>query len=152
MAAKDYTETQLEKIEGDIVNALMEAASFRSGEDKRRKVLIKRNDKILFEFTVEPLNEDDWSRCRRENLKNKNKPTEELNNARYLAQAIFMATIDEDKKRLWNNREVWLKLNVGSGVDVVNLVLTPGEKAKIGEVLLDIGGYNDELDDLIKNA
>lgn len=150
MAAKDYTETQLSKLEDNIVDALLEAASFRTGDDKRRKVVIKRNDKILFEFTIEPLNEDDWRRCRRENLKNKGKPTEELDNSRYLAQAIYTATIADDKKRLWNNREVQLKLNVANGVDVVNMVLTPGEKAKIGEVLLDIGGYNDELDDLIK--
>ena len=152
MAAKDYTEEQLGKIEGNIIDALMEAAAFRTGEDKRRKVSIKRDEKILFTFTIEPINEDDWSRCRRENLKNKGKRTEELDNARYLAQAIYTATIEEDKKRLWNNREVWRKMNVATGVDVVNQVLTPGEKAKLGEVLLDIGGYDDELDDLIKNA
>ena len=85
-------------------------------------------------------------------MKNKGKRTEELDNARYLAQAIYTATLEADKNRLWNNREVWNKLNVATGVDVVNQVLTPGEKAKIGEVLLDIGGYDDELDDLIKNA
>ena len=152
MAAKDYTEEQLEKIEGNIVSALMEAAAFRTSEDKRRKVSIKRGDKILFEFTIEPLNEDEWSRCRRENLKNKGKRTEELDNPRFLSQAIYLATIDEDRKRLWDNREVWRKLNVATGVDVVNQVLTPGEKSKISEVLMDIGGYNDELDDLIKNA
>ena len=151
MAAKDYTETQLEKIENNIVDALMEAASFRTSEDNRRKISIKRDGKILFEFTIEPLNEDDWSKCRRQNLRNKGKRSEELDNARYLAQAIYEATIDEDKTRLWKNPEVWRKLNVASGVDVVNLVLTPGEKAAIGDILLDIGGFNDELDGIIKN-
>lgn len=151
MAAKDYTEEQLDKIEGNIVDALMEAASFRTGEDKRRPINIKRGGKTLFRFTIEPLNEDDWSKCRRQNLRNKGKRSEELDNARYLAQAIYEATIDEDKTRLWKNPEVWRKLNVASGVDVVNLVLTPGEKAAIGDILLDIGGFNDELDGIIKN-
>lgn len=151
MAAKEHTEAELDKIDGNIVDALMEAAAFRTSEDKRRKISIKRNGKILFEFTIEPINEDDWSKCRRQNLKNKGKSNEELDNARYLSQAIYMATVEEDKNRLWKNSEVWRKLNVASGVDVVNLVLTPGEKARIGEILLDIGGFNDELDDLIKN-
>ena len=151
MAAKDYTEEQLDKIEGNIVDALMEAAAFRTGEDKRRPINIKRDGKTLFRFTIEPLNEDDWSKCRRQNLRNKGKRSEELDNARYLAQAIYEATIDEDKTRLWKNPEVWRKLNVASGVDVVNLVLTPGEKAAIGDILLDIGGFNDELDGIIKN-
>ena len=151
MATKDYTDAELDKVEGNIVDALMEAASFRTSEDNRRKISIKRDGKILFEFTIEPLNEDDWSKCRRQNLRNKGKRSEELDNARYLAQAIYEATIDEDKTRLWKNPEVWRKLNVASGVDVVNLVLTPGEKAAIGDILLDIGGFNDELDGIIKN-
>lgn len=151
MATKDYTDAELDKVEGNIVDALMEAASFRTSEDNRRPINIKRNGKSLFRFTIEPLNEDDWSKCRRQNLRNKGKRNEELDNARYLAQAIYEATIDEDKTRLWKNPEVWRKLNVASGVDVVNLVLTPGEKAAIGDVLLDIGGFNDELDGIIKN-
>lgn len=151
MATKDYTDAELDKVENNIVDALMEAASFRTSEDNRRKISIKRDGKILFEFTIEPLNEDDWSKCRRQNLRNKGKRSEELDNARYLAQAIYEATIDEDKTRLWKNPEVWRKLNVASGVDVVNLVLTPGEKAAIGDILLDIGGFNDELDGIIKN-
>ena len=58
---------------------------------------------------------------------------------------------DEDKKRLWNNKEVWNKLNVASGIDAVGEILKYGEKIKIGEVIEEISGYDDKLDEIIKN-
>ena len=58
---------------------------------------------------------------------------------------------DEDKKRLWNNKEVWNKLNVASEIDAVGEILKYGEKIKIGEVIEEISGYDDKLDEIIKN-
>lgn len=47
MATKDYTDAELDKVENNIVDALMEAASFRTSEDNRRPINIKRNGKSL---------------------------------------------------------------------------------------------------------
>ena len=144
---------ELEQVENGIVGALMEAASYRDGSDKRRLITIKRNDRVMFKFTIEPLDEDTWQKCRRQNIMNKGKASEELNNSRFLSQAIYEATIDEDKQRLWQNRDVWEKLNVARGADVVNLVLTPAEKTAIANALSEISGFDDDgLDDLIKNC
>lgn len=140
------------KFEGNIVDALLEAAAYRKSENNRREVVIRRNGKILFNFAIEPINEDTWRMCRRKNTSNRGKVSEELNNSRFLAQAIYEATIPADKQRVWQNQAVWQKLNVASGIDVVNIILTPAEKAKIIEVLEELGGYNDDgLDDMIRN-
>lgn len=134
----------LEKVEGNIVNAILGAAAYRDKQNNRRLINIKRKGKLLFQFTIEPIDEDTWQKCRRKNTFNRGKRTEEVNNSRFLAEAIFEATIDADKVRVWNNQEVWRQLGVASGIDVVNIVLTPAEKAKVIEILEDIGGYNDD--------
>lgn len=148
----DMTETELEDYEGDLVNALLEASSYRTDNDEYRKVAIVRKKKKLFEFTVHPLNDDEWAKCRRQNLKNRGKRNETLDNARFASQVIYTATIDEDRAKLWDNKGVWDKLNVASGIDVVNAVLKAGEKTAILEVINEICGYGDETDEFIKNA
>lgn len=151
----EYTEDELRKIDGDISDALMEAAAYRIDKDERelREFFVKREGKILFSFKFEGIDEDVWRKCRNRNTRNKGKRSEEFNTERFLANAIYEATLDEDKNRLWKNQEVWRKLNVSNGVDVVNLVLTPAEKTKLAEVLEELGGYNDDgLDELIKNV
>ena len=140
---------ELEEVESNIVDALLDAAAYRTGDDKKRIVNIKRNGRTLFKFTIEPLTEDEWRKCRRQNTANKRNA--ELNDSRFLAQAIYEATVEEDKRRIWQNKEIWEKLNVATGTDVVNIVLTPGEKAKITEVLSEISGYDDDLDGMIQS-
>ena len=146
-------DVDLEKTEQDIVNALMEAGSWRKDET-RREILIRRGDRVVFTFNIEPVDEDAFRKCRRQNTQNKGKRTEELNDARFLSQLIFTATVEEDKNRLWRNAALQKKLNVQNAIDVVNYVLKPGEKTKIAEVIADISGYEDEdtLDDIIKNV
>ena len=141
-----------EKMEQDIVSALREAGSWRK-DNVQREVRITRGENLLFSFKIEPIDEDTWSKCRRQNTRNKGKRTEELGNSRFLSQVIYEATIDEDKARLWRNKDVWKKFNATNGADVVNIVLKPGEKTKIVETISDISGYddNDTLDDIIKN-
>lgn len=110
-----------------------------------------RNGVLMFTFRVRPLTEEEFNKARRQNLKNRGRRNEEVDYARQRSQVIYMATIDEDKKRLWNNKEVWNKLNVASGIDAVGEILKYGEKIKIGEVIEEINGYDDKLDEIIKN-
>lgn len=136
--------------EQELVAALLEAADYRKKETRR--VAIKRGGKVLFEFTISGLSEDEWQNCRRRSLKNRGKKNEELDGAKFLAEAIFQAT---QEKNLWNQREAFLKLNVTNGADVVNAVLLPAEKTRLAEIIEDLSGFNDEdnvqLDDEIKN-
>lgn len=141
-------EVDLEKVESDITTALLEAASYRMN-DETATVRIKRNEKLLFTFQVRGLDEDEWAKCRRQNLSNRGLRTEELNNSRFLSQLIYEATTDEDKERVWKNKAVWQKLNVVSGVDLINKLLLPGEKSPIVEAIAKLSGYDEDTEDLI---
>ena len=141
-------ELDLEKVESDITTALLEAASYRMN-DETATVRIKRNEKLLFTFQVRGLDEDEWAKCRRQNLSNRGLRTEELNNSRFLSQLIYEATTDEDKERVWKNKAVWQKLNVVSGVDLINKLLLPGEKSSIVEAIAKLSGYDEDTEDLI---
>lgn len=150
-------DVDMEKVEQDIVAALVEAGEWNNpvAEENLPTVIIRDRrggEKILFQFRIHALNEDDWAKCRRQNLKNRGRLTEELNNARCSSQAIYEATVDEDKERLWKNKAAWKKYNVNSGVDLVNAILQPAEKDIIIATLSKMGGFDDSgLDGLIKN-
>ena len=150
-------ELNVEKFEQDIVAALTEAAELRpdrqlsNDSDKLPVVQVKRGDKILFTFKVHPLSEGEWAKCRRQNLKNRGKRTEELDDARFASQVVYEATIDEDKEKFWKNKELWKRFNVVTGVDLVSEVLTYAERSKIAETVMNLAGFDDDLEDLIKN-
>lgn len=147
---KELTELEERDYESNIVDALLEAADYYNRTDNTQPIVIKRGDKVMFEFTVAPINEDIWRKCRKQNNKGRGRGGEDIDNSRMFAQAIYEATIDEDKQRLWRNKEIQKRLNVGSGVDVVNLVLTAGEKLAIINVLEKMAGNDVDMDDLLK--
>lgn len=140
----------LEKVELDITAALLEAASYRMNQETATvRIKDPSGEKLLFTFQVRGLDEDEWAKCRRQNLSNRGLRTEELNNARFLSQVIYEATIDEDKERVWKNKAVWQKLNVVSGVDLVNMLIPPGKKNSIVEAITKLSGYEDDVEDLV---
>lgn len=147
---KELTELEEKTVESDIVDALLEAADYYQREDNMQTIVIRRNDRKLFEFTITPINEDVWRKCRKQNNKGRGRGAEDIDNSRMFAQAIYEATIAEDKQRLWKNKEVQAKLNVASGIDVVNQVLTAGEKIQIINILEKMAGNDVDVDDLIK--
>ena len=146
---KELTENELEAAETNITEALLNAAAYKANKEQR-EIVIKRNGKFLFSFHITGIDEDVWRKCRRQNLMNRGKPNEELNGGRFLSQAIYEATVDEDKA-IWNNHAVWEQLGAVTGADVVNAILLPGEKTRIAEELEDLSGYNVDTDELIKN-
>lgn len=137
-------------LEDNIVEALLEAAEYRSSEEY--PVVIKRGEKELFRFTIRALDEKTWRKALKENTQNRGRRSEDLDAYRYFSQLIYNATVAEDRERLWKNKTVWEKLNVASGVDAVNAILSPAEKTKLVEQLEKISGFDENnLDDLIKN-
>ena len=144
------TDSDLEKIDSNIADVLLGAAGYLQGEDKKQPIQIKRNGKALFTFTIEPLDEKTMEKCRRQNTKNRGRRNEEFDGNRYVAQLIYEATVEEDKKRLWKNREVWDKLNIASGADAVQAILTPAERAELENIMLDMLGFNEDLSSMIE--
>ena len=75
---------------------------------------------------------------------------ESVDAARYRAQLIYEATVEEDRDKIWDNRDAWKNLNVLNGIDLVEVVLKSGEKDEILSKLDEISGYQPTMEDVEK--
>lgn len=166
---KDSLETAEEKREflleneSSILEGLIAAASYREDEADFIPIQIARNGKTLFSFRIRPLSEEEYTKCRDRNTKYRKsrqfgaRIPQDVNMARYRSELIHCATVEEDRKKVWDNKEAWHTLNVLSGVDLIDRVLKAGEKDAILDKLDEISGYNQDMDedgdkdDLVKN-
>ena len=146
----EMTEEGYKQFDGNLADALLKASDFKNELEAEMKIV--RNKVLLFQFKIHPLSEADYNRIREKNIKHRGKKDEKLDLVRYRSNLIYEATTDEDRKRLWNQREIWDKLDVASGVDVITEVLNPGEKQKIIDAIDAISGYSDDLDGIVKNS
>ena len=64
---------------------------------------------------------------------------------------VYTATVEEDRKKLWENAKVKQSLNVLQGVDVIDICLMAGEKDAICDLIDDISGYGVSREDYVKN-
>lgn len=149
---------ELKRFEGSIVDAVLQAANFAQDKEETYTVNIHRNGIIMFSFKIRPLSEEEYNKCREKNTKyvrNKRvgvKVPETTNAVRYRSQLIYTATVAEDRAQIWDQKAVWEKLNVASGIDAIDKILKSGEKDKICEAIDKISGYDtDALEETIKN-
>lgn len=152
------TDEELKTYDGDILHALLAAANYQQSEDETYTMRVVRKKVVLFTFRVRPLSEEQYDRCREKNTKyvrNKRigvKVPESTNSVRYRSQLIYEATIPEDRAKIWDNKQMWEKLNVASGIDAIDKILMSGEKDKILEQIDAISGFdNNELEETTKN-
>lgn len=145
--------------ENEILNGLLEAANFKNNIDLQKTIQIKRDNKVLFEFRVRPLDEEEVATCRRNSTvyvqdprgKSYPKIEKDFDFSKYRSWRIYLATIDEDKEKLWDNKTIQNKLNVLQNINVIDSVLMSGEKISICDVIDEISGYNDDIEEYIKN-
>lgn len=143
--------------EPDILAGLLAAAKYKTDLEETATINIKRQGKVVLSFRIRPLGEEEYFECRKKNTtyrKNKQVGTrvaESVDTARYRAQLIYTATVQEDREKLWDNREAWHQLNVLNGVDLVEVVLMAGEKDEILTKLDEISGYQASLEETAKN-
>jgi hypothetical protein len=142
--------------EQDMLRGLLEAA-----EDRTQDVLpieIARKGKTYFRFRIRPLTEREYNICRDKATKYQRsrqlgglKLPEETDTTRYRSLLIYEATVEEDRKRLWDNKEAWSRLNVLNGPDLIDAVLMAGEKDAIVAKIDEISGYDVDLEETAKN-
>jgi len=145
--------------ENDILASLLEASKFKEDKDFQKKIQIKRKSKVIFEFSVRPLDEDETILCRKNAIsyapdprgKNYPKIEKSFDGSKYRSWKIYLATIDDDKKLLWDNRTIQNKLDVLQNINVIDKVLMSGEKETICGIIDDISGYGSNMEDYIKN-
>lgn len=159
--SQEETTDIVRRNEEDFIKGLIEAAEFAS--DETQCIEIVRGGRLFFAFTIRPLSSEEYERCRKKHTKyvrNKSlgmKMPEDTNKVKYQSEIIYAATVDEDKKNLWDNRKVWDAINakkdrIMNGLDVIECVLKAGEKDKILEAIDKLSGYDSEnLEEVAKN-
>lgn len=140
--------------EYNLTTALLEAADFRNDEDSITPIEIRRNGKYLFTFNIHPISDSDARRARKKATKYMPNPNgrklppieKEFDSALFHSHLIYMATIEEDQQKIWNNTAVKQKHEIMDPVDSIDVLLKVGEKLEVVDAIMDISGMGGEDD------
>lgn len=155
--SKEEKKTMTRMYENDILAGLLAAASYKTSDEDTKNIQIVRNGSVVLEFRIRPLSEAEYQNCKKKNTNYKRnrqlgtKVAESVEAARFRSQLIYEATVDEDREKVWDNRDAWNQLSVLNGVDLVDVVLKAGEKDEILQQLDEISGYRPTMEDVAKN-
>lgn len=144
--------------ETDILRGLIEAGREKDDESTYETIEIRRAGKLYFRFRIRPITEEESIRCHDQATKfaprKRGQPKREIetNGAKFRSWLIYVATVDEDRKKTWDNKQAQDALGVLQGADMIDAVLLPGEKDRIIDRINDISGYgDDDMEETAKN-
>ena len=157
--AVNLDKQQILMSESDILQGLLALGNERDDEKNYKPIEIRRNGKLVLAFRVRPITEEENQICWRRATKYAgNKPGQpkvaiETDTTKYRSHLIYTATVDEDRKKIWDNREAWNQLNVIQATDLIDRVLIAGEKSRIIDIIDEISGFGaeDTTEELAKN-
>ncbi|EZH67894.1 hypothetical protein DH09_08200 [Bacillaceae bacterium JMAK1] len=157
MEEKEAERQELLENETDLLNSLLDAHNYK--QEKHQKIEIVRDGKRYFSFAVRGIDDQEQDAIRKKytSMKGKGKNQRpEFDSVGFVNSLIYNATIEQDKKRLWNNKDFQFKMNLINPTDVVGAVLLAGEKDYVAEIIHDLSGFNDDHEgdpdlDLAKN-
>ncbi|MHC8516986.1 phage tail assembly chaperone [Sporosarcina sp. ITBMC105] len=157
MAEEKMNQEELLAVEEDFLRGLLGA--YEDNQEDTATIEIIRNGKKFFSFDIRGLSEKEYNDLQDQATKFKKaknlggvKVAEETNVTRFRSSLIYHATLAEDRKKLWNNKQAWNQLNVLNGIDLIDKVLKAGEKSAIIEKIDELSGFGTESSDLIKNS
>lgn len=124
----------------DFIAGMLSAAAYKSEEVSQ--IDIVRGGKLFFSFRIHALGEEEANKSRKKHTKyvrNKQigvKFAEETDNAKFRSSLIYHATVEEDRNKLWDNKQVWNGLiaqghQIVTALDVIEAVLLGGEKDRM---------------------
>lgn len=155
MSEEKLNNEELLAVEDSILNGLLGA--YEDQKEDTVTIEIARKGKVFFSFDIRALTEKQYNDLQDKATKFKKaknlggvKVAEETDVTKFRSLLIYHATVEEDRKKLWNNKEAWNKLNVLNGPDLIDKVLKAGEKKAIIDKIDEISGYSDESDEIIK--
>lgn len=161
----EETQNQLRTKEEDFIAGMLSAAEYKTEETVQIDII--RGRKCFFSFDIHALGEDEANRCRKRHTKyvrNKQigvKFADETDNAKFRSSLIYHATVEEDRAKLWDNKQVWNGLiakghQIVTALDVIETVLLGGEKDRIIEEINKLSGFNsenlEEIDQKLEDA
>lgn len=149
-----------EKIEAaeeyDLVASLLAAAEYQKTPDLIQEVEIKRKGRVFFTVHLHPVSEDDITLASKkaskyyENPQGKKLPRVrgEMDTNLFHSWIIYLATTEEDREKIWGNRQVMEKVAAVKPAETINHLLIAGEKAEMIDIIMDISRMSDEEDDV----
>ena len=148
---------ELLAVEGAILDGLLGA--YQDQQEDTVTIEVARKGKTFFSFDIHGLTEQQYNDLQDRATKFKKaknlggvKVAEETNVTRFRSLLIYHATVQEDRTRVWDNKEAWRTLGVLNGPDLIDKVLLAGEKKAIIDKIDDLSGFENDTDDLIKNS
>lgn len=151
------TQEEILMDENALLRGLIEAGNEKDNESTYRQIQIKRNGVLKFVFRIRPVSEEESIACHDHATKfaprKRGQPKREIetNTAKFRSWLIYTATVDEDRKKLWDNKKAQEALDVLQGVDMIDAVLLSGEKDRVIDVINEISGYDDDMEETAKN-
>lgn len=143
-------------MEDDLLRGLLAAAEEQA--EATTVIEVARKGKVYFRFTVRGLTEDEYIKCREKATTytvNKRlgglKIPQDTNTSLYRSLLIYTATVESDRKKLWDNKKAWEKLGVLTGFELIDKVLLAGEKAAIVDKIDQLSGFSEEMEEVAKN-
>lgn len=141
--------------EYDLVKALLESAEYKTSEDEITEVEIKRSGKYLFTVHIHPISEPDARTARKKatsympNPNGKKLPPieRELDTSKFNAWLIYLATTEEDQRKIWSNPTIMEKFGLAQPVESIDVLLTLGEKRKLADLVTEISGMTEDEDE-----
>lgn len=155
--AEELTKEDLLEMEDALLQGLLAAAEAKSTDTAT--ITVKRGDRVFFKFRIRALDDEEVKEIKNRNSTFKKnsigvKILADFNDVRFRSEVIYRATIEEDRKKLWDNPEAKRRLNCLDGIEVIDRVLTSGEKDTIYDKIQEFSGYRDEeeIENLAKNS
>lgn len=155
---EETNQNTLRTFENDILGGLLAAAAFTTDEDEIVPIEIARNGKVLIKFRIRPLAESEYVKCKNrytKYIRNKQigiKIPEDTDTTMYRNALIYEATIEEDREKIWDNKQAWKQLDVMSGAELIGRVLKAGEKDAVCDKIDEISGYSAMAEEVAKNS
>lgn len=144
ITTKEEVDLEMEMTEEDIIAKLMEDAPL-----PKRKVLI---DRLQIPITLKALTEKEISKLKKDCTKEKKlrggRREKELDDDEFNIALIEKSTISPN----FNNEKLLKNMNVSSGRELIRRKFLAGELSALSENILEISGFDNELEELdIKN-
>ena len=158
--SEQETTNHMKLKEEDFIQGLIDATGFV--EEEKQRIEIVRDGKLFFVFHIRPLSESEYNDCKKKSTKyvrNRSlgvKMPEDTDSVKYRASIVYQATVKEDREKLWDNKKVWETLRdkglqILNGLDVIKYSLKAGEMNKIIDCIDDLSGFDDNLEEVVKN-
>lgn len=138
--------------EFDFVEGFFKACNYK--EEIQQTIEIRRNGTLLFAFRIHPISEKDMKKAteaatiRMRNPQGAKYPpiVKERDVSVYNSNIIYLATVDEDRARFWDNKELKKRVGAELGYEMVDKALMAGEKDAVMTEINKLCGFDVSLD------